>query len=41
MQNDIAARVAPIEAERQPYLDKISVLENEKCNIKAELTKER
>ena len=41
MQNDIAARVAPIEAERQPYLDKISVLENEKRIIKAELTKER
>lgn len=41
MQNDIAKRTALIEAERKPYLDKISVLENEKCNIQAELTKER
>ena len=41
MQNDIAARVAPIETERQPYLDKISALENEKLIIKTELTKER
>jgi len=41
MQNDIAKRTAPIEAERKPYLDKIAVLENEKCNIQTELTKER
>ena len=41
MQNDIAARIAPIEVERTPYLDKISALENEKRNITAELTKER
>lgn len=41
MQIDIAARIAPIEAERKPYLDKISAIENEKRNITAELTKER
>ena len=41
IQDDVSTRVAAIETERKPYLDKISTLENEKRNIMAELTKDR
>ena len=41
IQNDVSSRVAAVEAEKKPYLDKISALESEKRNIIFELTKDR
>lgn len=41
IQDDVAERVASIEVERKPYLEKIASLKKEKHNIQEELTKER
>ena len=41
IQDDVAARVAVIESERQPLLDRINMLKNEKSHIETELSKDR
>ena len=41
VQDDVAARVAAIESERQPLFDRINMLKNEKSHIETELTKDR
>jgi len=41
IQDDVAARVATVEAERQPLMDIINALKNEKHHIEIELTRDR